>query len=287
MTEQLSNGPNCLGLALGNGWYSPLPLRMWGRLNIRDSLPTGRPRVIACLVADHPDGTSTTVVTGPGWTTVGGPTIKNNVYLGEVRDARLELDGWDVAGFDASEWTDVRVTNDPLEPLRPLAMAPVRAGASIPAVGVTTPGPGVHIVDFGRNFTGVPEITIRALAGTRVTLRYGEILHPDGRLNPLTSVSGQIKGTREGPDGSEVSVGGPGAPNVAWQQDVFITGSDRAEVFRPEFTFHGFRFMEVTGLSEPPVAGDCLGIPMHTDFDDVGSFSCSNERAESDPGDVP
>lgn len=278
VTAQLSPGPNCLGLELGNGWFNPLPLRMWGHLNIRDSLATGRPRVIACLVVDHPDGTSTTVVTGPGWTTAGGSTIRNSVYLGEVRDARQDLTGWDQVGFDDSGWAAAQVTNDPLEPLRPLAMPPIRAGVPIPALVVTTPSPGVHIVDFGRNFTGVPEITVRARPGTRVTLRYGEILHPDGALNPLTSVCGQIKGTRTGPDGREVSVGGPGAPTVAWQQDVFITGSDGPEVFRPEFTFHGFRFMEVTGLPEPPAIADCRGIPLHTDLEDAGSFSCSNER---------
>jgi alpha-L-rhamnosidase len=278
VTEQLALGPNCLGLALGNGWFNPLPLRMWGHRNIRDSLATGRPRAIACLVADHPDGTSTTVVTGPGWQTTGGPTLKNNVYLGEVRDARRELPGWDQAGFDASDWTEARVTDDPLEPLRPLAMPPVRAGKPIPAKAVTSPAPGVHIVDFGQNFTGVPEINVRAPAGTQVTLRYGEILHPDGTLNPLTSVCGQIKGTREGPDGREISVGGPGAPAVACQQDVFITGSDDPEVYRPEFTFHGFRYLEVTGLPKPPLAADCSGIPLYTDLDSVGTFSCSNER---------
>jgi alpha-L-rhamnosidase len=278
VTGQLQPGLNCLGLALGNGWFNPLPLRMWGHRNIRDSLPTGRPRAIACLVADHPDGTSTTVVTGPGWKTTGGPTIRNNVYLGEVRDARREPAGWDLPGFDDSEWTEAQVTDDPLQPLRPLAMPPVRAGTPIPALAVTTPAPGVHIVDFGHNFTGVPEITVRAPVGTRVTLRYGEILNADGTLNPLTSVCGQIKGTRKEPDGREVSVGGPGAPALACQQDVFITGSDEPEVFRPRFTFHGFRFMEVTGLPEPPVVDDCLGIPLHTDFDVAGSFSCSSER---------
>jgi alpha-L-rhamnosidase len=278
VTGRLSPGSNCLGLALGNGWFNPLPLRMWGHRNIRDSLVTGRPRVIACLVADHPDGTSTTVVTGPGWQTTGGPTTRNNVYLGEVRDARRERAGWDLAGFDDSGWTAARVTDDPLEPLRPLTMPPVRAGTPIPALAVTTPAPGVHIVDFGRTFTGVPEITVRGPVETRVTLRYGEILHPDGTLNPLTSVCGQIKGTRKGTDGREVPVGGPGAPPVAWQQDVYITGSDEPEVFRPEFTFHGFRFMEVTGLLEPPRTADCRGIPLHTDLDEAGSFSCSNER---------
>ena len=112
-------------------------------------------------------------------------------------------------------------------------------------------------MDFGRNFTGVPEVDLRVPEGTRVTFRYGELLHPDGSLNPLTSVCGQIKGTRKKPDGSEDPVGGPGAPPIAWQQDVFIARGDGLERFRPDFTFHGFRFMEITGLPKAPEPSHC------------------------------
>ncbi|MCX6874302.1 MAG: family 78 glycoside hydrolase catalytic domain [Verrucomicrobia bacterium] len=278
VTGQLTTGTNCLGLTLGNGWFNPLPLRMWGQRNLRDSLATGRPRVIACLVVEHPDGTRTTLTTGPGWTTAAGPTQRNSIYLGEERDARRALPGWDRAGFDASQWRPVRVTDDALEPLQPLAMLPVRAEAPIAAVAVTTPAPDVHIVDFGRNFTGVPELDLSLPAGTRVTLRYGELLNPDGTLNPLTSVCGQIKGTRQGPDGSGISVGGPGAPAIAWQQDVFIARGGGLEHYRPDFTYHGFRFMEITGLPAALAPTSCRGIPLHTDLPDAGSFACSNER---------
>ena len=257
VTAQLTAGTNCLGLTLGNGWYNPLPLRMWGQRNIRSSLATGRPRVIACLVAEHPDGTRTTSTTGPGWTTAAGPTLRNSIYLGEERDARRALPGWDRAGFDASQWQPVRVTDDSLEPLQSLAMLPVRAEAPIAAVAVTTPSPGVHIVDFGRNFTGVPEVDLKVPPGTRIMFRFGEVLNKDGTLNPLTSVCGQIKGKRKGPDGSEISVGGPGAPTIAWQQDVFIARGGGLEKYRPDFTFHGFRFMEITGLPEPPAPAAC------------------------------
>ena len=278
VTGELAEGVNCLGLTLGNGWYQPLPLRMWGQRNIRESLATGRPRVIGLLVVEHPDGTRTTITTGPGWTTCGGPTLRNNVFLGEERDARLALPGWDRAGFDASAWKSVRVADAPLVPLKPLlAMPPVRAAAPLPAVAVTTTTPGVHIVDFGKNFTGVPELDLRLPAGTRITLRYGEILNADGTLNPLTSVCGQIKGTQKGADGREVSIGGPGAPAVAWQQDVYIARGGGLETYRPDFTFHGFRFMEITGLPEMPATTAFRGIPLHSDLPDVGSFSCSNE----------
>lgn len=278
VTGQLTAGTNCLGLTLGNGWFNPLPLRMWGQRNIREALAIGRPRVIACLIAEHPDGTRTTLTTGPGWTTAAGPTLRNSIYLGEERDARLALPGWDRAGFNAAQWKPVRVTDDPLEPLQPLAMQPVRAEDPIPAVAVGTPKPGVHVVDFGRNFTGVPEIDLKIPAGTRVTLRFGELLNPDGTLNPLTSVCGQIKKTRKQPDGSEISVGGLGAPEIAWQQDVYIARGDGPETYRPDFTYHGFRFMEITGLPAPPVPAACRGLPLHTELPDAGSFACSNDQ---------
>ncbi len=278
VTGELASGANCLGLTLGNGWYNPLPLRMWGGRNIRDTVPTGRPRAIALLVAEHPDGTRTIVTTGPGWSTTGGPTVRNSVFLGEERDARLEIPGWDKPGFNASAWKPARVTNSSLEPLKPLlAMPPVRATETIPAVAVTSPAKGVFIVDFGTNFTGLPEIKLNAPAGTRVVLRYGEILYPDGTLNPMTSVCGQIKGKRKNDKGEEHPIGGPGAPEIAWQQDIYIARGGEGETYRPDFTFHAFRYMEITGLPETPKLEDICGIRLHSELPDAGTFSCSNE----------
>jgi alpha-L-rhamnosidase len=277
VTAALKEGANCLGLSLGNGWYNPLPLRMWGHRNIRGSMVTGRPRVIACLVVEHPDGTRSTVTTGPGWKVAQGPTVRNSIFLGEERDARLEIPGWDKAGFDASAWQAARVSEAPLEPLKPiLDMPPVRATETIRPVAVTSPAGDVHIVDFGTNFTGVPEIDLNVPAGNGIVLRYGEILNPDGTLNPLTSVCGQIKGMRKNDQGVEAPIGGPGAPAIAWQQDVY-TARGGKETYRPDFTFHAFRYMEITGLPEAPVLEAIRGIRLHSELPDAGSFSCSNE----------
>ena len=277
VTALLRPGDNCLGVALGNGWYQPLPLRMWGHRNIRDSLPTGRPRLVACLVMEHADGRRSTVLSGPGWKTAGGPLLRNNIYLGEVHDARRNLRGWDQPGFDDAGWAPARVTEHPLEPLQPRATPPVRPGAPLPALAVSTVAPGVHLVDFGRNFTGVPELELELPTGTQIHLRYGELLDADGGLNPLTSVCGQIKGTRSDPDGRAVSVGGPGAPPVAWQQDVYTAAGGGPERCRPAFSFHGFRYLELSGLPRAPAAADIRGIPLHSDVEPVGSFSCSSE----------
>ena len=274
VTKQLSEGANCIGITLGNGWQNPLPLRFWGHLNIRESLPVGRPRAIAFLVIEHTDGTTTTVATGEDWKMATGPTVFNNLYLGEIRDARLAVPGWDKAGFDATAWKPVRVTEDSLDVLQPIETPPVRTLAPIPAVAVTTPKPGLHVVDFGVNFTGVPEIKIKAPAGTMVLFRYGELLKADGTVNYLTSVAGQIKGKKKD---SDESVGGPGAPDVAWQQDVFIAAGGGEEIYRPDFTFHAFRYMEITGLSQAPTIADVRGFPTHSDLVSAGDFSCSNE----------
>jgi len=275
---QVREGINCLGLTLGNGWYNPLPLRMWGGRNIREALPIGHPRAIALLVVEYSDGTRTTVTTGPDWKVTQGPTLRNSIFLGEERDARLEKPDWNTPNFDASSWKPVRVTDSPLEPLVPiLDMPPVRDRETVIPVAVTSPATGTYIVDFGVNFTGTPKITLNAPTGTRITLRYGEILHPDGTLNPMTSVCGQIKGMRKNDKGEEYPIGGPGAPAIAWQQDIYTARGGAEEIYRPDFTFHAFRYMEITGLSEAPKLDDIRGVCMHSALPDAGSFSCSNE----------
>jgi len=271
-------GVNCMGLTLGNGWYNLLPLRMWGGKNLRQALPTGRPRAIALLVVEHPDGTKTTVTTGPDWKFTEGPTLRNSVFLGEERDARLEKSDWNKPDFDASAWKPVRVTEAPLEPLMPiLDMPPVLEKEIIRPVAITSPVKQTYIVDFGVNFTGIPKIDLNVPAGTRMMLRYGEILHSDGTLNPMTSVCGQIKGTRKNDKGEEILKGGPGAPSIAWQQDIYIARGGEKETYCPDFTFHAFRYMEITGLPEAPKLEDIHGIRLHSILPDAGSFSCSNE----------
>ena len=275
--EALQEGRNCLGLAVGNGWHHPLPLRMWGGRNIRDSLPVGRPRVIAMLVIEHPDGTRTVLTTGPDWQVGEGATLRNSIFLGEERDARKHPDGWDRAGHDAAEWRAARVTDDPLDPLIPiLDMPPVLETGILPVAAVTTPKADVHIVDFGINFSGVPELRLDVPAGTRILLRYGEILHDDGTLNPMTSVCGQIKGMRKDKEGIERPIGGPGAPEIAWQQDVYIARGGPGETYRPDFTFHAFRYMEITGLPAAPKAADIRGIRLNSALPSAGEFSCSD-----------
>ncbi|MBN1490433.1 MAG: family 78 glycoside hydrolase catalytic domain, partial [Phycisphaerae bacterium] len=127
---------------------------------------------------------------------------------------------------------------------------------------------GTFIVDMGQNFAGWIALRVQGDAGTAVHLRYGELLHPDGTLNGLTSVAGQIK---------QPGMGGPGAPPTAWQADTYILKGDGVETYRPRFTFHGFRYVEIAGYPGTPTLDAIEGYLLNSDIADAGAFACSNE----------
>jgi len=273
VTAQLQRGPNALGVMLGNGWFNPLPLRLWGHINPRDNLTIGEPRVIVQLVAEFEDGTRETVVTDESWKVGSGPILRNSVYLGEVYDARKEQPGWDRPGFDASTWQPAVRATEPLGPLRAQEAPPIRVTRVLKPVKLTEPKPGVHIFDLGQNFAGWARLRVQGPAGTRVRLRYGELLYPDGTLNGMTAVCGQIK---QGGPGYRYD--GQGAPKTAWQMDDYILKGEGEEVYTPRFTFHGFRYVEVTGYPGKPMLASLEGLRLNSDVTPAGQFACSNER---------
>lgn len=270
--DMLEAGENCLGVMLGNGWYNPLPLRMWGRLNLREHLALGRPCLIAQLEIYFADGSSKTIITDKSWAVHQGPLLRNNIYLGEEYDARLEIPDWESPGFDDSGWNRAIPAPNPGGRLEAQPQPPIKAAEKIHPIGISAPSPGIYIIDFGENFAGWARIKVKAPSGARIQLRYGELLHPDGTLNPMTSVCGQIKGIR--PDGTPV--GGPGSPEFAVQKDIYICKGVGEEEYTPTFTFHAFRYMEISGIPSRPELGDIAGFRLQADVESTGSFSCSD-----------
>jgi len=268
VTDLLREGNNAVGAILGNGWYNPLPLRMWGHINPREHLTIGRPRLILQMNIEYEDGSRESVVTDSRWKVGDSPIRRNSIYLGEVYDARAEQAGWDSPGFDDSKWPTAVQAKGELGPMQVQSCPPIRATRVVRPVKITEPKPGAFIFDMGQNFAGWLSMTVVAPAGTAVKLRYGELLHPDGTLNVMTSVCGQIK---------KAGVGGPGAPDVAYQSDTYITKGSGPEHYTPRFTFHGFRYVEVTGLPSAPPLDMLEGHALNSDVATVGAFSCSNE----------
>lgn len=268
------SGTHRIGVTLGKGFADPLPLRMWGHLNLRDHLPVFRPALLAQIEIEGQGGEKLTIASDDSWTVRTGRILFDNVYLGEIVDARR-----DVADAASAPSRFAAYAQERFGPIAAQAQPPVRARERITAVRRTEPSPGVFLYDMGRNFAGTVAVTVSARPGRKIVLRYGELLTSDGALNPLTSVAGQVK-TRAKPKspGEEIeSVGGPGAPLYAWQKDEFIARGDGRETFSPRFTFRAFRYLEVTGLDQAPVLDDVVGIRMHADIAKVGRFECSNE----------
>ncbi|MCF7974610.1 MAG: glycoside hydrolase family 78 protein [Phycisphaerae bacterium] len=269
VTGQVRNGDNCLGVTLGNGWYNPMPLRMWGHKNLRENVPIGRPRFVSQLHIQYEDGSAEWIVSNEDWKVSQGPILRNSIYLGEIYDARKEIPGWDEPGFDDSAWPRAALATEPMGPLQAQPLAPMKVTATVKPVKISEPQKGVYIVDMGQNFSGWASFKFDAAPGTQVTLRYGELLHEDGTLNPMTSVCGQIKGK---PNNALEA-----HPGLAVQRDVYFARGEGPEHYTPRFTFHAFRYIEITGYPVRPTLDMITGLRLNSEVQPVGHFSCSNE----------
>ncbi len=272
VTSLLNEGGNCLGVSLGNGFYNPLPLRKWGRRNLRVDLKVGKPAFVAKLAINYKNGKSAEIVSDASWKYAYGPLLKNDVYLGVAYDARHEIIGWNKPGFPDTNWQTVKIDKGPGGELQKAVSPPVQITQKITPVAISSPETGIYVVDMGVNFTGTYRIKLSGNIGDTITFRFGERIYDDGKLNPMTTVIGQIK--RKG-------VGGPGAPEIAWQTDSYIIGSEKAAWFQPEFTYHTYRYMEISGLKAKPEISDIEGLFFHSNVENKNSFSCSSELLNS------
>jgi alpha-L-rhamnosidase len=270
VTGMLAEGDNAIGVMLGNGWYNPLPLYLFNRLNLRNVLTIGQPVLIAQLRLEYADGSVDWILTDEGWKTGKGPILRNNVYLGELYDARLEQDGWVKPGFDDAGWKQAIRREGPGGRLVPQIQPPIRITREIKPLKINSPREGVYIFDMGQNFAGVARLRVSGPAGTRVQMRYGELLHDDGTLNDLTTIACHIRENwyyqhREG------------HPRNADQRDIYILRGEGEEVYHSRFTFHGFRYVEVTGYPGEPTLETLTGLRMNADLQDAGRFECSSD----------
>lgn len=252
VTDLIAEGGNALAATLADGWWSGFvgfdPRRAGGHY--------GRfPQLIAQLHLDHADGASQVVGTDGSWRTHHGPTRYADLLMGECRDVRHDVDGWDRPGFDDAAWSPARVTGDDVTILVAGADEPVRALGELAPVAITRIGPAAHLVDFGQNFAGRVRLTARGLGrGSRVTVRHGEALDEDGAL-----YTGNLR--------------------TAAATDVLIAGDRAEELFEPRFTYHGFRYAEVVGVADLRPA-DITGVVLHSDTPWAGTFACSDPEVQ-------
>ena len=268
LSAEVQGGSYCLGVTLGNGFYNPLPMLMWGRRNLREALPHGKPAFIAVLKLEYSNGEIEEIVTDDSWSYSHGPIRKNNVYLGEVYDGRKEIKGWGNVGFNDEDWNEAIKVQGPAGKLQKSFFPPIQIRKELKPIAIKILNDRTYIVDMGVNFTGLYDIHLQGNSGDTITFRFGERLYEDGNLNPMTTVAGQIK---------EAGMGGPGSPAIAWQTDRYIFGEDTDTWYRPEFTFHTYRYIEISGLVKAPQISDIKGIALNTMVESQNNFTCSSQ----------
>ena len=267
ISSQLTEGNNCLGVVLGNGFFNPLPLKMWGRINLRERVTVGKPRFIAKIIITHQNDDIEEIVSDTSWKYSYGPIVKNSVYLGTHYDARKEIAGWNLASFDDAQWEKSQITQAPGGQLQKAFLPPIKINRQIKPKKIYAVKNGKWIIDMGENFTGTYAIELRGQRGNKINFRFGERIYKDGTLNPMTAVTGQIKKRR---------VGGPGAPDIAWQTDSYTIGDKNPVWFRPEFTYHAYRYMEIDGLMAKPTIDQIIGLSIHTPVGQKNNFTSSS-----------
>jgi alpha-L-rhamnosidase len=198
------------------------------------------------------DGKRLSVESTPKWKAKDGPITSDSVWDGETYDARLETPGWDRPGFDDSGWTAAQAVEGPKGQVSAEMMPPIRVVDTLVPVEMMNPKPGVYVFDFGQNLSGWAQLRVSGPRRTSVRMRYSELIYPDGNIN------------REN-------------IRTAKSRDVFTLRGEGTEVYEPRFTYHGFRYVEVTGFPGTPSLASLRARVVHSAVETTGSFAASKE----------
>ena len=235
VTTQVHTGANAIGAWLAPGWYST-PLMWFRQGNNYGSTP---PSLMAQLRLEHQDGTVEWVATDSSWKADTSPILQAEIYDGETFDATRIQAGWDTASFTATSWKPVLVEMPAVPVIESQIYQPIGEDRLLTAKTITSPTPGVYIYDFGQNAAGVERLQIAGKRGTDIRLRFAEVLNPDGTM--------YVENLR-----------------TAKATDHYILAGTGRETYQPRFTFHGFRYVEITGAESKPPLDAVKVVVLHT-----------------------
>jgi hypothetical protein len=244
VTDDVRGGANAVGVWLGNGYganYNQYGFR-W----------LGPKQAIVLIDVTYTDGSHHTITTDPSWKWSTGAIVGNDIYNGETYDARLAQQGWDRPGFDDSQWQPTKAVAAPSTDLAPNTMPPIRLAETLRPIALTQPKPGIFIYDLGQNIAGWTRLTVKGPRGTAIKLRAAEELGKDGLLDTFTN-------------------------RGAAATDTYVLSGNGTEVYEPRFTYHGFRYVELTGFPGQPTLDTVQGRAVHADLESTGTFESSSE----------
>jgi len=249
VTPFIKPGGNALGVLVGDGWYA-------GQLHGKRK-HNKKPWFLGQLEIFYSDGTSEVISSDDTWRASAGPIVFGDIFDGEDYDANLEMPGWDKPGFDAAGWSKPETQEiDMAVELDPRRNQPVSEMLEIKPASVKKIADGTFIYDMGQNMVGWPRLVDLPVGKDSVVkLRFAEVLRPDGTL--------YVDNYR-----------------AAISEDTYKAGADGRVTWEPTLTFHGFQYVEVSGLKEgtEPGLGNLTGVVLHNAMPLTGGFQCSNEK---------
>ncbi|MFK4851891.1 family 78 glycoside hydrolase catalytic domain [Microbacterium sp. ZW T6_19] len=245
VTDQIRVGANALGAVLGEGWAL-------GRLGWEDRRNhyAERPALWLQLELEYPDGSADVIRTDSEFSASTGGVRENSIYDGETFDARLEPVGWDLPGFDDSEWGTTEEVDWPLESLVSPVAEPIRRIEELEPVDILTTPTGRTVVDFGQNISGWVRLRVKGTTGTTITLRHAEVM-VDGEADFETL-------------------------RTAKATDSYTLRGHGVEQWEPRFTFHGFRYLQLDGWPGELTADSVRAVVVHSDMTRTGWLETSN-----------
>jgi alpha-L-rhamnosidase len=228
VTPMLVRGKNALGVLLGEGWYGSGIT--WAGAHF---FPPPE-RLLAQLEIEYTNGRHETVVTNDSWKGTASPILQSEIYAGEIYDARRDMKDWNEPSFDDSRWAKANIVETPAPQLSSQIDLPPQVVMQLTPKSVSHAADGSYVFDMGQNMVGWVALKVKGPKGTRVRLRFAEILKPDGTI--------YTENLRN-----------------ADATDLYVLKGVEEEKFSPHFTFHGFRYVELTGYPGIPDTSSLTG----------------------------
>jgi alpha-L-rhamnosidase len=247
-------GRNVAGVILGNGFFNNQEEDVW---QFHTSVWKGSPAVKMQIRIVYRDGSSDEWITDSSWSASDrGPIVYNSIRCGEYYDARNEFGDWTGRDSAVRGWEGAREIEGPVGRLRAQMMPPIRVTRRMKPVGVKKVAADTYLFDMGQDIAGWVTLNVRGPSGMQIRLAYADRLTPEGRID-RSNYEVLVKGR-------EVQV------------DHYTLKGEGTECWEPRFTYHGFQWVEITGLPRRPTLDTVCGCVVNTDFERAGSFTCSN-----------
>ncbi|MFJ4205724.1 family 78 glycoside hydrolase catalytic domain [Streptomyces sviceus] len=245
VTGLLDDGDNAIGASLADGWWA-------GKVGIGWSRQYGdTPALVAKIRIAYTDGSVQWIGTDGSWKASEGPYVKADLQDGETYDARLEPSGWSRPGFDDARWKPAATLESHTALLVPQTDEPVRRTQVLTARKMTEPTTGTYVYDLGQNMVGVSRLTLTGSADQTVKIRYAEVLNKDGTLYTDNFRTAKVT-------------------------DRYTFAETGTSTYEPTFTQHGFRYIEITGVTGPPALSDVKGVVWGSDLPSTGTLKTSD-----------